>query len=235
MSDGEEKDQDTTEEKAKNDKKDTVPKPRALHKTSSIFLRNLAPSITKQEVEAVSESLQSTSTKCFYHLRVQSFYGTLMLFWFIELTAYRCVRDIPDLLEWPSRTLSLRGGSSEEPGWHLRGMSTSKRFAGTWTTSGWLTLYLSTQNIESIKPMNISLVLWAIKIYMLIFKWTVKILSMRYIFSEQRRQFYTIFYLNIFSTAEGLWTWSYIKSWTQTESATCQWNLRSQTSGPCRH
>lgn len=30
-------------------------KPRALHKTASIFLRNLAPTITKQEVEAVSE------------------------------------------------------------------------------------------------------------------------------------------------------------------------------------
>ena len=29
-------------------------KPRPLHKTNSIFLRNLAPSITKQEVEAVS-------------------------------------------------------------------------------------------------------------------------------------------------------------------------------------
>lgn len=27
---------------------------RMMHKTSSIFLRNLAPSITKQEVEAVS-------------------------------------------------------------------------------------------------------------------------------------------------------------------------------------
>ncbi|XP_056018569.1 serrate RNA effector molecule homolog isoform X2 [Ostrea edulis] len=51
MSDGEDKDQDTTEEK--NDKKESNPKPRALHKTSSIFLRNLAPSITKQEVEAM--------------------------------------------------------------------------------------------------------------------------------------------------------------------------------------
>ena len=30
------------------------PKPRALHKTASIFLRNLAPTITKAEVEAVS-------------------------------------------------------------------------------------------------------------------------------------------------------------------------------------
>lgn len=29
-------------------------KPRALHKTASIFLRNLAPTITKAEVEAVS-------------------------------------------------------------------------------------------------------------------------------------------------------------------------------------
>ena len=28
--------------------------PRALHQTCSIFLRNLAPTITKQEVEAVS-------------------------------------------------------------------------------------------------------------------------------------------------------------------------------------
>ena len=32
------------------------PKPRALHKTASIFLRNLAPTITKAEVEAVSFS-----------------------------------------------------------------------------------------------------------------------------------------------------------------------------------
>lgn len=29
------------------------PKPRALHKTLSLFLRNLAPTITKQEVESV--------------------------------------------------------------------------------------------------------------------------------------------------------------------------------------
>lgn len=54
VSDGEEKDQDTMEDKDKSDKKDPNPRPRALHKTSSIFLRNLAPSITKQEVEAVS-------------------------------------------------------------------------------------------------------------------------------------------------------------------------------------
>lgn len=35
-------------------KDDDKPKPRPLHKTTSIFLRNLAPTITKQEVEAVS-------------------------------------------------------------------------------------------------------------------------------------------------------------------------------------
>jgi len=32
---------------------DSTPKPRALHKTSSIFLRNLAPTVTKSEVEAM--------------------------------------------------------------------------------------------------------------------------------------------------------------------------------------
>eukprot|EP00095_Tigriopus_kingsejongensis_P006385 snap_masked-scaffold117_size339417-processed-gene-1.3 protein:Tk06385 transcript:snap_masked-scaffold117_size339417-processed-gene-1.3-mRNA-1 annotation:"serrate rna effector molecule-like protein" len=32
---------------------ESEPKPRALHKTASIFLRNLAPTITKQEVEAM--------------------------------------------------------------------------------------------------------------------------------------------------------------------------------------
>jgi len=32
---------------------DLEPKPRPLHKTQSIFLRNLVPTITHQEVEAV--------------------------------------------------------------------------------------------------------------------------------------------------------------------------------------
>lgn len=36
---------------------DKEKEPRALHKTSSIFLRNLAPTITKAEVEAVRYSL----------------------------------------------------------------------------------------------------------------------------------------------------------------------------------
>lgn len=47
-----EKTQEVEKEKVEVD--DATPKPRALHKTLSIFLRNLAPSITKQEVEAVS-------------------------------------------------------------------------------------------------------------------------------------------------------------------------------------
>ena len=47
----EEKEEDTREEQS------SEPRPRALHRTMSIFLRNLAPSITKQEVEAVSNPL----------------------------------------------------------------------------------------------------------------------------------------------------------------------------------
>merc|ERR1712045_141832 len=52
-----EKDEKMEEENSNEDKKmeveDNEPKPRALHKTTSIFLRNLAPTITKQEVEAM--------------------------------------------------------------------------------------------------------------------------------------------------------------------------------------
>merc|ERR1712223_1976261 len=43
--------EETEKEDVKMD--DGKPKPRALHKTTSIFLRNLAPTITKQEVEAM--------------------------------------------------------------------------------------------------------------------------------------------------------------------------------------
>lgn len=39
---------------------DKEKEPRALHKTSSIFLRNLAPTITKAEVEAVGCDLSKT-------------------------------------------------------------------------------------------------------------------------------------------------------------------------------
>lgn len=63
-----EKQEIKTDVEAKNNKKSTIEpeavidlasedrekEPRALHKTSSIFLRNLAPTITKAEVEAVS-------------------------------------------------------------------------------------------------------------------------------------------------------------------------------------
>ncbi|KAL5013560.1 hypothetical protein ScPMuIL_007830 [Solemya velum] len=59
--DAEEKEVDTTEKQEEDnekneeidDEKEEELKPRALHKTVSIFLRNLAPSITKQEVEAM--------------------------------------------------------------------------------------------------------------------------------------------------------------------------------------
>ncbi|KAJ8322203.1 hypothetical protein KUTeg_000674 [Tegillarca granosa] len=50
---GDEKDVDTKNEEEEEDKEKGPPKPRPLHKTCSIFLRNLAPSITKQEVEAM--------------------------------------------------------------------------------------------------------------------------------------------------------------------------------------
>lgn len=40
-------------EKEEKEKEDEVEKPRPLHRTNSIFLRNLAPTITKQEVEAM--------------------------------------------------------------------------------------------------------------------------------------------------------------------------------------
>ena len=52
FSDDKEKDIDTKEGKEEGKKEEL--KRKYLHKTSSIFLRNLAPSITKQEVEAVS-------------------------------------------------------------------------------------------------------------------------------------------------------------------------------------
>ena len=52
-----EKETDTKKEEEEEEKmdedRDIKPKPRALHKTTSIFLRNLAPTITKQEVEAM--------------------------------------------------------------------------------------------------------------------------------------------------------------------------------------
>lgn len=34
---------------------DDAVKPRALHRTTSVFLRNLAPAITKSELETVSD------------------------------------------------------------------------------------------------------------------------------------------------------------------------------------
>ena len=72
MEDAEKKEDESFEDEKKDDKKidddekddekdvdmkdseeESSPKPRALHKTSSIFLRNLPPTVTKQEVEAM--------------------------------------------------------------------------------------------------------------------------------------------------------------------------------------
>ena len=54
MEGDEEKDEDKKKgEKEKEEEEDDSPKPRPLHKTSSIFLRNLAPTITMQEVNSV--------------------------------------------------------------------------------------------------------------------------------------------------------------------------------------
>ena len=61
--DDNEKDVDTKNGKDEKMEEDSGPKPRCLHKTCSIFLRNLAPTITKQEVEAVRQrSKTSMST-----------------------------------------------------------------------------------------------------------------------------------------------------------------------------
>ncbi|MCL4128029.1 UNVERIFIED_CONTAM: hypothetical protein GTU68_026595 [Idotea baltica] len=52
--DGEEEEgAEKADEEKEGEEKEEAKKPRALHKTASIFLRNLAPTITKQEVEAM--------------------------------------------------------------------------------------------------------------------------------------------------------------------------------------
>ena len=64
---GDDKDEDTKDQNGTTEPEDT--RPRALHKTCSIFLRNLAPSITKQEIEAVSvASIQCGSMSSAYGL-----------------------------------------------------------------------------------------------------------------------------------------------------------------------
>jgi RNA recognition motif-containing protein len=55
--DAEEGDESERQHKKKRGNSEEVVKPRPLHKTASIFLRNLAPTITKQEVEAVSKQI----------------------------------------------------------------------------------------------------------------------------------------------------------------------------------
>jgi RNA recognition motif-containing protein len=55
--DAEEGDESERQHKKKRSSSEEAIKPRPLHKTASIFLRNLAPTITKQEVEAVSKQI----------------------------------------------------------------------------------------------------------------------------------------------------------------------------------
>lgn len=55
--DAEEGDESERQHKKKRGGSEEAIKPRPLHKTASIFLRNLAPTITKQEVEAVSKQI----------------------------------------------------------------------------------------------------------------------------------------------------------------------------------
>jgi RNA recognition motif-containing protein len=55
--DAEEGDESERQLKKKRGGSEEALKPRPLHKTASIFLRNLAPTITKQEVEAVSKQI----------------------------------------------------------------------------------------------------------------------------------------------------------------------------------
>ena len=52
MEEGEQEEEKEVNTKPEEEEMPTRPRP--LHRTNSIFLRNLAPTITKQEVEAVS-------------------------------------------------------------------------------------------------------------------------------------------------------------------------------------
>jgi hypothetical protein len=58
---GMEGDDSQKERKKKRGTSEEAVKPRPLHRTASIFLRNLAPTITKQEVEAVSRLYMYTT------------------------------------------------------------------------------------------------------------------------------------------------------------------------------
>ena len=51
-------DRNETNDEEKNGFTPSAPLPRELHRTASIFLRNLAPTITKLEIEAVSGTIK---------------------------------------------------------------------------------------------------------------------------------------------------------------------------------
>lgn len=60
--DPEEKPKENAEEDKKEEKKpkDESPRPRPLHRTCSLFMRSIAPTISKAEIIAVSEQKQRT-------------------------------------------------------------------------------------------------------------------------------------------------------------------------------
>lgn len=53
---------------------DDVVKPRALHRTTSVFLRNLAPTINKSELETVSETKEHIFL---YYLNIGIFFNEM--------------------------------------------------------------------------------------------------------------------------------------------------------------
>ena len=64
---GEIKDGKEGGEKEPEEKEPEEPKPRALHRTYSLFVRNVAPVITKAEIMAVSIWLLQSGSGCFKH------------------------------------------------------------------------------------------------------------------------------------------------------------------------
>lgn len=91
---------------------------RALHKTSSIFLRNLAPKITKAEVEAVSTYRLSLLIDSFYNLPFNLF------------IIVRCANDSAVICVLQLLILNQRGAGSDVAGFLSNAMSISRISAG---------------------------------------------------------------------------------------------------------
>ena len=94
-------------------------KPRELHRTASIFLRNLAPTITKQEVEAVS---------------LPSFDFALSGLIFFNFEFDRCASGIRASCVRPLQIRKPNAAGSAVDGSLLSATLISRKFAGTSTT-----------------------------------------------------------------------------------------------------